>query len=86
MTDFKYYIWFHHPVISIFRASKLDTYTRCERLVLLTIIVMVNFLLTSCTIYIDMLITKCHMDFAEPDANLISPASGDERPDDDEYA
>jgi len=68
MTDFKYYIWFHHPIISIFRASNLDSYTRCERLVVLTILIMVNVWLTYLTIYIDEIITECRMDYAEPDA------------------
>jgi len=52
-TDFKYYIWFHHPVISIFRASKLDAYTRWERMMVLLILILVNFLLTYTTILIE---------------------------------
>merc|ERR1719334_382250 len=32
LVDFKYFLWFNHVVISTFRASGIDPFTRGERL------------------------------------------------------
>lgn len=45
-TDFKYYLWFNHPVLGIFRASHLHPYSRRERCVVLINLICLNFFIT----------------------------------------
>jgi len=49
--DFKYYLWFNHPFLSIFAANPVDCFTRAERGAVLFMQICLNALVSFMTLY-----------------------------------